>query len=330
MLGPATYVGLDNWNETFAGPLVRTSIINTLVYSAMAIPAVFIIAMVFALALRTVPRGEAPIRVALYVPTLQPAVVSALIFTFVLHPDFGIINFMVRSFGAGPINFLGDTSLALPTIAGIEVWRGIGFWTILFLAGLLAQPQDLHHAAELDGAGAARRFFRLTLPLLLLSVAIPVSALIISLFFVVRHLGLLNTYWALILPPLANPLGIFMARSFVAGIPDDLEASARLDGASELTIYRRIVLPLIRPGLVVLGMFIFMLQYTSFLWPLVAVQDTDLAVLTVGISGLQSAFLQDWGLLSSGMLLAAVPITIIFLTVQRTFIVNDLSGALKE
>ena len=164
--GPATYVGLDNWNETFAGPLVRTSIINTLVYSAMAIPAVFIIAMVFALALRTVPRGEAPIRVALYVPTLQPAVVSALIFTFVLHPDFGIINFMVRAFGAGPINFLGDTSLALPTIAGIEVWRGIGFWTILFLAGLLAQPQDLHHAAELDGAGAARRFFRLTLPLL--------------------------------------------------------------------------------------------------------------------------------------------------------------------
>lgn len=165
---------------------------------------------------------------------------------------------------------------------------------------------------------------------LLLSVAIPISALIIPLFFVVRHLGLLNTYWALILPPLANPLGIFMARSFVAGIPDDLEASARLDGASELTIYRRIVLPLIRPGLVVLGMFIFMLQYTSFLWPLVAVQDTDLQVLTVGISGLQSAFLQDWGLLSAGMLLAAVPITIIFLTVQRTFIVNDLSGALKE
>ncbi len=166
VLGPATYVGLDNWSETFASPLVRTSIINTLVYSAMAIPAVFVIAMVFALALRTVPRGEAPIRVALYVPTLQPAVVSALIFTFVLHPDFGIINFMVRSFGAGPINFLGDTSLALPTIAGIEVWRGIGFWTILFLAGLLAQPADLHHAAELDGAGAARRFFRLTLPLL--------------------------------------------------------------------------------------------------------------------------------------------------------------------
>lgn len=166
--------------------------------------------------------------------------------------------------------------------------------------------------------------------LFLLSVAIPISALIIPLFFVIRHLGLLNTYWALILPPLANPLGIFMARSFIVGIPADLEASARLDGASEFAIYRKIVLPLIRPGLVVLGMFTFMLQYTSFIWPLIAVQDSERQVLAVGISGLQSAFLQDWGLLSAGMLLAAIPITLAFLLVQKAFVVNDLSGALKE
>jgi len=110
----------------------------------------------------------------------------------------------------------------------------------------------------------------------------------------------------------------------------DLEASARLDGASEFTIYRKIVLPLIRPGLVVLGMFTFMLQYTSFIWPLIAVSDSDRQVLAVGISGLQSAFLQDWGLLSAGMLAAAVPITVVFLLVQKAFVFNDLSGALKE
>lgn len=166
--------------------------------------------------------------------------------------------------------------------------------------------------------------------LFLLSVAIPISALIIPLFFVVRYLGLLDTYWALILPPLANPLGIFMARSFIVAIPDNLEDSARLDGASEFTIYRTIVLPLIRPGLVVLGMFTFMLQYTSFIWPLIAVQDSKRQVLAVGISGLQSAFLQDWGLLSAAMLLAAIPITLVFLLVQKAFVVNDLSGALKE
>ncbi|MCY4423490.1 MAG: sugar ABC transporter permease [Acidimicrobiaceae bacterium] len=166
VLGPAQFVGLDNWRDTFSNPLVQTSIRNTVVYSAMAIPAVFVIAMVLALALHAIPRGGAPTRVALYVPTLQPAVVAAFIFTFVLHPDFGVINYAIRGLGGDPVNFLGDTSLALPTIAGIEVWRGTGFWTMLFLASLTALPSELYHAAELDGAGAIRRFRRLTLPLL--------------------------------------------------------------------------------------------------------------------------------------------------------------------
>ncbi len=166
VLGPAQFVGLDNWRDTFSNPLVLTSIRNTVVYSAMAIPAVFIIAMALALALHTVPRGGASIRVALYVPTLQPAVVAAFIFTFVLHPDFGVINYAVRGLGRDPVNFLGDTSLALPTIAGIEVWRGTGFWTMMFLASLTALPGELYQAAELDGAGAMRRFVRLTLPLM--------------------------------------------------------------------------------------------------------------------------------------------------------------------
>ena len=72
-----------------------------------------------------------------------------------------------------------------------------------------------------------------------LAVAIPVAALVIPLFFLVRWLGLLDTYWALILPPLANPLGIFMIRSFMVSIPDDLVHSARLDGASEFGISAR-------------------------------------------------------------------------------------------
>ena len=119
-------------------------------------------------------------------------------------------------------------------------------WTIntLFVAGVVTalklwfDSMAGYALAKMEFAG--KRGIALVF---LLSVAIPISALIIPLFFVVRYLGLLNTYWALILPPLANPLGIFMARSFIVGIPDELEASARLDGASEFTIYRKIVLP---------------------------------------------------------------------------------------
>ena len=166
VLEPAQFVEFDNWRDTFSDPLVRTSIRNTVVYSAMAIPSVFVIAMALALALQAIPRGGAPIRVALYLPTLQPAVVAAFIFTFVLHPDFGVINYAIRGLGGHPVNFLGDTSIALPTIAGIEVWRGTGFWAMVFLAGLVSLPRELYDAAELDGAGAIRRFIRLTLPLL--------------------------------------------------------------------------------------------------------------------------------------------------------------------
>ena len=165
---------------------------------------------------------------------------------------------------------------------------------------------------------------------LLLSVAVPIAALIIPLFFFVRSLGLFDSYLALILPPLANPLGIFMIRSFIVSLPDDLDHSARLDGASEFGIFVFVILPLIKPGLVVLAVFTFLLQYTSFLWPLVIIRDPSIQILTVGVSSLKAIFLTDWGLISAALLLSAVPITLMFVFMQRFFLAQDLAGALKE
>ena len=166
ILAPEVYVGLENWRRVFSNPLVLKTITNTLLYCVMAIPAVFILAMGLALALKAVPRGQGFFRTLLYMPTLQPSLIVALIWTFVLHPDFGILNILCRAVLGHPINFLGQPADALPTIAMIEVWRGLGFWTMLFLAGLMGMPAELYHAAELDGAGPLRRFFRLTLPLM--------------------------------------------------------------------------------------------------------------------------------------------------------------------
>lgn len=166
--------------------------------------------------------------------------------------------------------------------------------------------------------------------LVLATLMVPFSAVLIPLYFLVRDLGMLNTYWALILPPLASPIGIFMMRTFIEGVPDDLEHAARLDGCSEFTIYWRIVLPLIRPGLVVLGVFTFMTQYTSFVWPLVAASNDDMRVLTTGISSLKAIFTTDWGLISAAGVLAMVPITVLFVVLQRYFIAGSLAGALKQ
>lgn len=170
---------------------------------------------------------------------------------------------------------------------------------------------------------------RLITSTLLMAVAIPVAALIIPLFFIIRDMGLLNTYWALILPALANPLGIFLLRSFIVSLPDDLIHSARLDGASEFRIFTHMILPLISSGLVVHAIFTFMLQYTNFLWPLVAIQTESKQVLTVGISSLKSNFVIDWGLISAASLLATIPITLLFLALQRFFLAQSLSSALK-
>jgi ABC-type sugar transport system permease subunit len=166
ILAPARFAGLDNWRRTFADDLVLKCIGNTLYYCAIAIPTVFVLGMIVALSLEAFRRGGGLLRVIIYFPTLQASLIVALIWTFVVHPDFGLLNVAIRALSGAKVNFLGDPSFAMPTIAMIEVWKGLGFWAILFYSGLLALPRDLYYAAELDGAGAVRRFFSLTLPLL--------------------------------------------------------------------------------------------------------------------------------------------------------------------
>lgn len=166
VMSPAVFVGTKNWERTFADPLVLKTIWNTVRYCLIAIPAVFIIAMVFALALNSIRIGQTAFKTIIYYPTLQPILIAALMFTFVLHQDFGVLNIVMRLITGEPVNFLGNEDLAMPTIAMVEVWKGMGFWTLLFLAGIQNLPRDLYHAAELDGAGPFRRFFQMTLPLL--------------------------------------------------------------------------------------------------------------------------------------------------------------------
>jgi ABC-type sugar transport system permease subunit len=167
IISPPQWVGLANWRAILADPVFREVIGNTFAYSAMAISAVFIISFGLALLLA---RLQGPsvglIRAALYFPTLTPVVVAALIWNFVVQPDFGILNVVTHALGLGTTNWLGNTQLVLPAIAMLEVWRGVGFWTLLYLAAIVGLPRDLFYAAQLDGATAWQRFIHLTLPLL--------------------------------------------------------------------------------------------------------------------------------------------------------------------
>jgi len=164
----------------------------------------------------------------------------------------------------------------------------------------------------------------------LMTLMVPFAATLIPLFIIVRNLNLTNTYLGLILPGLASPIGIFMMRQFIESLPGDLENAARLDGCSEFQIFRTVILPLMKPGLVVLGVFTFMTQWTSYLWPLVISNHEDMLTLTVGVQSLNSLFSVNWGVLSAGAVLSMLPIILVFLFLQRYFIAGSIAGALKE
>lgn len=164
----------------------------------------------------------------------------------------------------------------------------------------------------------------------LMTLMVPFAATLIPLFIIVRDLHLTNTYIGLILPALASPIGIFMMRQFIETLPADLENAARLDGCSEFQIFRRVILPLVRPGLVVLGVFTFMTQWTSYLWPLVIGTKEEMFTLTVGVQSLRSLFTVNWGVLSAGAVLSMLPLVLVFLFLQRYFIAGSIAGALKE
>jgi len=179
--------------------------------------------------------------------------------------------------------------------------------------------------AKLELTGK-RAIFLLMLTLLM----VPLGALIVPLWSLTSTLGITNTYLALILPPLANPLGVFLMRQFILGLPSDLVNAGRLDGLSEFAIYRQIILPLIKPGLVVLAVIIFTDQFMSFVWPLIATTSDDLQVLTVGVAALRAHGGANYGLWSAAAVMSLVPIGIFFFALQRQFLARSLAGALKQ
>jgi ABC-type sugar transport system permease subunit len=164
VLGPARWVGLANWSHALGDPALRRSLGHTAVYTAMVVPAILVLALGLALLLARVRRGGGIVRAIVYIPSLAPVVLAAVIWLFMVQPDFGLLNVANRTLGIAPLNFLGSQSLALPTIALLDVWRSVGFWALVLLAAVLAVPRTLHQAAQLDGASRVRRLWHVTLP----------------------------------------------------------------------------------------------------------------------------------------------------------------------
>lgn len=149
---------------------------------------------------------------------------------------------------------------------------------------------------------------------------IPGQVTVIPNFVLMRVLGWIDTYAALIVPQSFSAFGTFLLRQFFLTIPRDLEDAARIDGCSYFSTYSRIILPMAKPGLASLAIFTFLAQWNAFLWPLIVVNSVEMNPVTLGLRTLQGQYRTDWTLLMAGSVLAVVPILVVFVMLQRYFI----------
>jgi multiple sugar transport system permease protein len=187
--------------------------------------------------------------------------------------------------------------------------------------------------SALAGYALARLNFRGKKALLLLILAtlvIPFQILVVPIFLVLKWGHLINTYWALILPTAANGYSIFLMRQYFVTIPIELEEAAALDGANRWQILRKIVLPLSRPALITLFLLTFIGEWNDLFKPLVFTTRPELRTVQLTLASFQEEFTNSWSLLMAAVVIATIPVVILFAIGQRQFIQGIGTTGLKN
>lgn len=213
-----------------------------------------------------------------------------------------------------------------PTVgAYFGAWSQIGFGrlflnSVIFAGGvsvisLFFDSLTAYALARLRFPGREIIFWAI-----LVTLMVPFQVLLVPVFLQVYHLGWLNTYQGLIVPRATNGFGIFMLRQFFMAIPRDLDEAARVDGAGELYIYSRIILPLSLPALATLGIFHFTYNWNDFLWPLIISSSDSMRTLPAGLALFSGEHETQYNLMMAGATMTLLPLLIAFIFLQRYFV----------
>jgi len=194
-------------------------------------------------------------------------------------------------------------------------------WNSIYVSGIVTIA-NLFFCSLAGYAFAKHRFFgRDKIFFTLLgSIMIPWQVNLIPGFILMIKLGWLNSYKALIVPAMAGVFGVFLCRQFIMSIPDDLVDAAKIDGCGEFTIYRLVILPLIKPVLATLAIFTFLQQWNSFIWPLIVINSGEMRTLPLTLSVLNGQFGTRFAMVMAGAVVATTPMLVVFLFFQRYFI----------
>ena len=165
--------------------------------------------------------------------------------------------------------------------------------------------------------------------LMLSTLMIPLQVIMIPIFLQLKSFGLLNTHWGLIIPPAATPTGIFLARQYMLTLPNSMIEAARIDGANEFALFRRIILPLSAPIVATITIFSFMWRWNDYLWPLIVITDNKLQTVQQALANFVGQLQINWSSLLAMTTVAIIPVIIVFFAFQRYFMTGISAGAVK-
>ena len=157
------WVGMNNFKELFRDADFYKSLKNTLVFVGLSVPATIILSLIVAMLLKIVPIGQTFFRGIFYIPTIFPAVASAMIWILLFDYKNGYLNRLLGMFGVSKLNWLGNPELAKPSLVLMACW-GIGTTVVIFIAAMGEVPSELYESANIDGAGVIRQFLHITIP----------------------------------------------------------------------------------------------------------------------------------------------------------------------
>lgn len=165
--------------------------------------------------------------------------------------------------------------------------------------------------------------------LLLSFMIVPAQVTMLPLFLMLKNMGLINTYMAVIIPGMASVFGIFLIRQYLLAIPDSLIEAAKIDGANDFQIYFSLILPLAKPILITLAIFTFMGTWNDFLWPLIVMTNDSMYTLPVALANLMGEHNQDTELMMAGSVVTIIPVVLVFLSLQKYYIKGIMLGGVK-
>lgn len=166
LIGSPEFVGANNYKQLFHDPMFFKSIWNTIKYAVISVPLSIFLSMGIAILLNNPIKGIGVYRTIYFIPVITSINAVAIVWNFIYHPDFGLLNKILSWFSIDPVAWLQDPDWALPAIIFMSVWKGLGHNIIIFLAGLQNIPKHLYEAARIDGASRWQQFKHITWPLL--------------------------------------------------------------------------------------------------------------------------------------------------------------------